>query len=75
MSGEGTRRERFKRVATNRTEKVLRYLRLLGKCSNKNNYSYTQDDVKKIFKSIKKELRRVEHLFEEPKKTFSLKGA
>lgn len=46
------KRERFKRIAENRTNKILDMLELLGNCSNKNNYEYTDDDVKSIFNAI-----------------------
>ena len=47
-----SKRERFKRIAENRTNKLLDMLELLGNCSNKNNYEYTDDDVKSIFSAI-----------------------
>ncbi len=47
-----SKRERFKRIAENRTNKILDMLELLGNCSNKNNYEYTDDDVKSIFSAI-----------------------
>ncbi len=49
--------ERFKRVAENRTNKIINQIRLLGNCANKSNYEYTEDDVRKIFSAIEKELR------------------
>ena len=47
-----SKRERFKRIAENRTNKILDMIELLGNCSNKNNYEYTDDDVKSIFAAI-----------------------
>lgn len=44
--------ERFKRVAERRTKKILVLLKLLGRCSNKAAYTYTEEDVKKIFDAI-----------------------
>ena len=49
--------ERFKRVAENRTNKIINQIRLLGNCANKSNYEYTEDDVRKILSAIEKELR------------------
>ena len=43
---------RFKRVAERRTRTVLRDLRILGNCGNKGNYSYTENDVRKIFAEV-----------------------
>src|SRR4051794_31765213 len=47
-----TRRERFVTVATRRTENILENLRKLGNCSAKNNYEYSDEDVKEIFDAI-----------------------
>ena len=53
-----TKRERFVRLAEARTNRVLDDLRLLGNCSSKSNYQYTDDDVRKIFNAIEKELKQ-----------------
>lgn len=47
------RRERFKKVAANRVDKVLETLRLLGNCSNTNNYDYSEKDVERMFSEIR----------------------
>ena len=57
------KKERFIRIAERRTNNILEQLRLLGNCSNKNNYSYTEEDVKKIFSVIKTELKEVKMKF------------
>ncbi len=57
------KRERFEKVAVARTNKVLNDLRLLGNCSNKNNYSYTDTDIKKIFNSIENEIKKTKARF------------
>lgn len=67
-----SKEEKFKRIASLRTQRVLNDLRLLGNCSNKGIYSYTEEDVSKIFNVIEKELRRVKVLFNKPKNIFSL---
>ena len=54
---------RFIRIAERRTNNILEQLRLLGNCSNKNNYSYTEEDVKKIFNVIETELKEVKMKF------------
>ena len=54
MSDE--RRERFWRMAPSRTQKILNMLRLLGNCANTSNYSYTDDEIKKIFETIRAEI-------------------
>ena len=63
MSPNETKRERFVRIASRRTNQVLGELRKLGNCSNTRMYDYSEADVRKIFRAIKKELDRVEKLF------------
>ncbi len=65
IEGEGTD-ERFKRIASLRTQKILDGLRLLGNCANRSVYSYTQEDTSKIFSAIDKEFRRIKSLFSKP---------
>lgn len=57
LNNEETRKERFRRVATRRTNDMLNRIRILGNCSNKSTYFYTEEDVQKIFSAIEKELR------------------
>jgi hypothetical protein len=52
-----SKRERFKRIAENRTNKIINMIDLLGNCSNKNNYDYTDEDVKNIFNAIENSLK------------------
>lgn len=54
---EETRRQRFKRIAGARTNKILDMLKLLGNCSNTGNYEYSENDVKKIFNAIETEVK------------------
>lgn len=56
MSKE-TKREKFTRLAENRTNKILKDFELLGNCSNKSNYEYDMKDVRKIFNVIEKKLK------------------
>jgi len=63
-----TPRQRFERLATIRTNKVIEKLRVIGNCANANMYEYKQEDVDKIFSAISKELRRVKTKFEKPEK-------
>jgi len=71
VEGE-TKEQKFKRIATARTRRILEDLRLLSNCANTSNYSYTAQDVNKIFSAIEKELKRVKGLFNKPKREFSL---
>lgn len=58
-----TKRHRFVRIAENRTNKILDMLRLLSNCSNKSNYDYTDEDIKKIFTAIEKETKNAKNAF------------
>ena len=60
--------DKFKRIATFRTNRVLNDLRLLGNCSNTSAYSYTEEDVKKIFSAIEGEVKQVKLMFGRNKK-------
>lgn len=67
------KRERFLRLASQRTQDVLNRLRILGNCSNRSVYDYTQDDIDKIFAALKDQLKSVEAKFHFPKhKEFKL---
>lgn len=58
-----TKRERFVRLAEARTNKILDMMKLLGNCSSKSNYEYTEEDVKKIFGAIERELKNTRAKF------------
>lgn len=51
------KRERFERVASNRVQKVIDFLTLIGNCANRNNYEYTQADVDLMFTEMNKALK------------------
>lgn len=62
--GYEEKKDRFKRVAESRTQKILDMMELLGNCSNKNNYDYSEADVKKIIKVLEEELSVLKKKFE-----------
>ncbi len=57
------KRERFKRLATIRTNAVLERLRVLGNCANRGVYEYTKEDVEKIFSAIEKKVKETKSKF------------
>ena len=63
-----TKKDKFLRLATQRTKEVLSRLRVLGNCGNRQVYQYTEDDVEKIFSAIDKQLKNVKAKFHFPKK-------
>ena len=58
-----TKKEKFVRVAEARTNKIISMIRLLGNCSNKATYEYTNGDIKKIFGAIESELKSAKNKF------------
>ena len=68
QNSEETREERFRRVATRRTNDILNRIRILGNCSNRSSYSYGDEDIRKIFSAIEGELRAVKAMFGNRKK-------
>lgn len=59
--------DRFKRLATVRTRAILQKIRILGNCSNKNAYDYTDAEIRTIFSAIEEQLREVRGRFRSPK--------
>ena len=60
---EESKRDRFVRIVEARTNKIIDMLRLLGNCSSKSNYDYSEEDVKKIFGALEKELKNTKNRF------------
>jgi len=58
-----TKRDRFKRLASLRTNEVIRRLKVLGNCANRQAYEYDADDVSKIFGEIDRKVREVKAKF------------
>lgn len=54
---EETRHERFKRIAAKRTNDIIEKIRIIGNCSNKSSYDYTEEEVNKVFFEIDKQLK------------------
>ncbi len=56
-------REKFVRLAEARTQKIIDTIKLLGNCSNRYVYEYTEKDVEKIFSTIEAELKTAKAKF------------
>jgi len=69
MRRSESKRETFQRLATKRTNGVLERLRILGHCANPQLYEYSEEDVKKIFRAIDKELKVVKTRFQNSSKS------
>lgn len=59
------KRKRFEKVAGKRVQFIIDKLDLLGNCSNRSNYEYSEEDVKKMFSTIKSRTKQIEILFKE----------
>lgn len=59
------KRKKFVDLAEKRTTKAIYALRLVGNLSNKNNYDYTDADIKKILKALEDEIKNVRRRFGE----------
>ncbi len=68
MKGKETNRDRFVRLATLRTNMVLKRLKVLGNCANRSVYDYTEDEINKIFSEIERNVRNTKAKFHFPKR-------
>ena len=57
-------RERFVDLAEKRVARAIKDIRLIGNLSNRSNYTYTEEDVKKIISALNNELANMKRRFE-----------
>ena len=62
--------DKFLRVAKPRVQKILKAIRLLGNCSNRSNYEYTEQQITKIFTTVDNALNLTEKRFTKSKTEF-----
>lgn len=67
MSKE-TKRERFRRLASYRTNEVLYRLKVLGNCANRQLYEYDEEEVAKIFSEIDQAVKDAKSKFHHPRR-------
>jgi hypothetical protein len=60
-----TKRDAFLRLAEKRTNAVLERIRVLSNCANPYAYEYGEEDVRKIFSAIDKELKAARTKFDQ----------
>jgi light-regulated signal transduction histidine kinase (bacteriophytochrome) len=63
MDNSEQKKDRFKRVASRRVDSILKGIRSLSKCSNTNNYEYNEEDLNKMLKAIREELKIMETIY------------
>jgi hypothetical protein len=59
-----TKEQRFKRVVEKRVQRVLDGLRSLSQCSNKRMYQWNDQQLKKIWTALDKEMKKCKDSFE-----------
>ena len=69
QSTKGINRERFVRIAEKRVNKILDSIDSLANCSNKKNYEYNEQDVRKIFTEIERKLKDARAFFQDSNQT------
>ena len=55
-SAKADRRDKFVKLAENRTRNAIKAIRVIGKLGNKNAYKFDDSDVQKIVRALSKEL-------------------
>lgn len=58
-----SKKDRFKKLAQQRTRNVLKSIKILSNCSNTATYEYSEEDLKKIFSAIEAELKNTKTKF------------
>ena len=57
------KQEKFRELAEKRVNNAIKNIQLIGNLSNTSAYSYTEEEVKKIFKTLKEEITVAETKF------------
>jgi hypothetical protein len=75
--GKNVKRENFIRLAESRVTRAIESLRIIGNLSNRSNYEYDEEDVKKIVNTLQEEINSLKNQFkirnEKSTKNFRLK--
>lgn len=58
-----SKHDKFIRIAEARTNKAGEMIRLIGNCANTISYEYTEEEVKKIFAYLERELKNARSRF------------
>jgi len=75
-TSQRNKRQRFLDLANKRVNRAIKELSLVGNLSNRRNYEYTDEEAKKIVRTLQGQLERVKHSFkietEVPKRKFEI---
>lgn len=69
---EESRRQRFKRLANKRVNKLLNQLRVLGNLANRSYYDYNEEYINKMFKAVDSQLKSAKGKFHIGPKKFKI---
>lgn len=61
------KQENFRRIASNRTSKIINMISSLGNLTNSSFYEYTDDQVESMFAAIESEIKNQRKVFESKK--------
>ncbi len=64
MSEQGKKRDKFVRLAENRTQAALGAIRKIGNLSNRRSYDWSPSDVKKVAKALQDAIADMERKFD-----------
>jgi len=73
MNKPNNKKENFKRLASSRTNDVLKRLQVLANCSNRSAYEYSEEDINKIFSTIERAVKDSKTKFHYPKEKINFK--
>jgi len=62
------KRKKFEDIAVRRVNRVIKEIRLIGNLSNRSAYEYTDEDVRKITKTLQREVDAMKARFDGPGK-------
>lgn len=60
-----TDRKKFVELAEKRVRRALKDIKLIGNLSNRSNYSYTDEDARKIYRALKSAVEDLKIRFEQ----------
>ena len=63
------KRQKFVSLAESRVNKTIKDLRLIGNLSNRNSYEFSDEDVRRIFRVLQKELDSAKSRFSQDGKS------
>lgn len=58
-----TKHDKFVRIAEARTNKAAEMIRLIGNCSSRSTYDYSEEEVRMIFTYLERELKNAKNKF------------